>query len=87
MRYNRTEIMKKAWEIKRKLNNTLSIALKMSWVLAKKALALKEEYYELEGKVEFNIWARYGKVRAYYICSWKSDYQNNKGFYVDLEEI
>lgn len=83
-KYNRSEIMKKAWEIKRKLNNTLSTALKMSWMLAKKAVELKEEYDRLEGIVEFNIWANYGKVRAYYTCSWRSKYQNNKGYYVTL---
>ncbi|KHO32078.1 hypothetical protein OR62_13785 [Clostridium tetani] len=83
-KYNRTEIMRRAWEIKRKLNNTLSEALKMSWMLAKKAVEFKEEYDRPEGTVRFNIWANYGKVRAYYTCSWRSKYQNNKGYYVAL---
>lgn len=83
-RFDRAEIMKRAWEIKRKLNNTLGEALKMSWILAKKALELKEEHCRPEGKVDFNLWANYGKVRAYYTCSWRSNYQNNKGFYVAL---
>lgn len=83
-KYNKVQIMKKAWEIKRKLNSTLSLALRMSWVLAKKALNLKEEFDMLEGEVKFNIWSNYGKVRAYYTCSWRSSYQNNKGYYVAL---
>ena len=66
-KYNRSEIMKRAWEIKRKLDNTISEALKMSWILAKKAEELKEDY-----------------ARAYYTCSWRSKYQNNKGHYVEL---
>lgn len=83
-KYNKSEIMKKAWEIKRKLNNTLSIALKISWVLAKKTIELKEEYDRQEGEVDFNIWSNYGKVRAYYTCSWRSKYQNGRGHYVAL---
>ena len=83
-KYNRSEIMKRAWEIKRKLDNTISEALKMSWILAKKAEELKEDYARPEGIVKFNIWANYGYVRAYYTCSWRSKYQNNKGHYVDL---
>ncbi|MDU2491359.1 MAG: hypothetical protein E6X14_08190 [Clostridium celatum] len=83
-RFDRAEIMKRAWEIKRKLKNTLATALKMSWILAKKALELKEEHDRPNGRVEFKIWANYGKVRAYYTCSWRSKYQNNKGFFVNL---
>lgn len=52
--------------------------------IMKKALSLKEEYAMPKGEVKFNIWSNYGKVRAYYTCSWKSDYQNNKGYYVAL---
>lgn len=84
MKYNKSEIFKKAWEIKRKLNNTLSVALKMAWMLAKTAMELRKEYEEPQGKVDFRIWANYGKIRAYYTCSFRSNYQNNKGFYVDL---
>lgn len=83
-RFNRKEIMKRAWEIKRELKNTLSSALKMSWVLAKKAAELKEDWDRPSGSVYFNIWANYGKVRAYYTCSWKSKYQNSLGAFVNL---
>lgn len=83
-KYDRKEIMKKAWEIKRKLDNKIGVALKMAWVLAKKAVSLKEEYDRPEGKVEFNLWFKFGKIRAYYNCSWKSKYSNSKGCYIDL---
>ncbi len=86
MKYNKSEIFKKAWEIKRELKNTFSIALKMAWKLARKAMELRKEYQEPEGEVKFNIWSRYGKIRAYYTCSFRSRYQNNKGFYVNLQE-
>lgn len=84
MKYNKSEIMKRAWEISRKLNNTFSEALKMSWKLAKTERELKERHCEPEGKVTFNLWANYDKVRAYYKCDWRSKYQNNKGNYIDL---
>ena len=85
MKYNKSEVMKRAWELHRKLNNTFSEALKMSWKIAKKEVELKEEYYEPEGKVTFNIWSNYGKIRAYYKCSWRSNYSNNKkNNYIDL---
>lgn len=84
-KYNRSEIMKKAWEINRKLKNTFTEALKMSWILAKKAVGIKEEHCRPEGKVTFKIWANYGKVRAYYTCSWRSNYANSKSYnYVNL---
>ncbi len=82
--YNRSEIMKRAWELKRKLDVTIGEALQMSWKIAKKEIALKEDYDRPEGKVTFNIWANYGKVRAYYNCSWMSKYQNGKGNFINL---
>mgnify|MGYP000848136080 CR=1 FL=1 len=87
MKFNKSKIFKKAWELKRALNKTLSVALKMAWALAKRAMKLRKEWDEPNGKIEFNIWAKYGKLRAYYTCSFRSNYQNNKGFYVDLAKI
>lgn len=82
--YNKSAIMKRAWELKRKLNVTIGEALKMSWRMAKQEAALKEYHCEPEGRVTFNIWQNYGLVRAYYKCSWMSKYQNNKGNYISL---
>lgn len=73
-----------AWEIKRKLECAIGAALKMSWHLAKKAIEIKEDHRELDGEVTFNIWSNYGKVRAYYECSWRSKYQNGRGHYISL---
>lgn len=78
MKYNLSSIMKRAWEIKRKLEVAFAKALKMSWVIAKKEVELKKEWYEPDGTVEFNIWNKCGMVRAYYRCSWFSKYKNNK---------
>lgn len=79
MKYNLSRVMKRAWEIKNKLNNNFSEALKMSWKIEKFERTLREEYRRNEehDKVEFNIWTGYGKVRAYYTCNWRSNYQNN----------
>lgn len=84
MKFDRSSIMKQAWEIVRKLKNTISSALKMAWILAKKSVSLREEYYEMDGIVTFNIWSKGKYTRAYYTCSWKSKYQNSKGFFVEL---
>ena len=89
MKYNKREIMKKAWEVKRKLKVTLKIALRISWKLAKKALSLKEEDDMMKyGKVEFNVWQNYGYTRAYYKCNWYSNYQNNykKNHFIDISD-
>lgn len=84
-KYNLSKIMKRAWSIVRKLKNTFSEALRMSWKMAKFEVAIKKEWYRPEGTVEFNVWQGYGYVRAYYKCSWMSKYQNNKKTsYIDL---
>ena len=77
-KYDLKKIMKRAWEIMRRVNCTFSAALKFSWKMAKKEISLKEEWYRPEGTVTFNIWAGYGHVRAYYKCDWRSNYYNNK---------
>lgn len=83
-KYNLSKIMKRAWEIARKLKNSFSQALRMSWKIAKFEAFIKEDYDRPEGTVEFNVWEGYGKVRAYYKCSWMAKYQNNKGNFIDL---
>lgn len=79
-KYNLSKIMKRAWEIVRKLKNKFSEALKMSWKIAKMELSLRKEYcrFENHDEVTFNIWKGYGRVRAYYTCSWRSNYANSK---------
>lgn len=79
-KYNLSKIMKKAWEIARKLKNSFAQALRMSWQIAKMELSLREDYdrFDEDDKITFNIWEGYGKVRAYYRCSWRSSYANSQ---------
>lgn len=78
MKYNRKEIMKRAWELVRKTGMFLAKALKASWFLAKKEIELKNEYACENGVVKFTIWSGYGKVRAYYTRDFVSKFQNSK---------
>lgn len=82
MKYNLSEIMKRAWEVVRKTGTSFAAALKFSWACAKKALEIKtKEHREDEDcKVTFSVWAKYGKVRAYYRCNWWSNYSNSKSY-------
>lgn len=77
-KYNLSTIMKRAWEIKRKLENTFEQALHMSWQIAKAEIKLKEDDHVTEGTVIWNIWKGYGHTRAYYKRSWVSKHQNDK---------
>lgn len=82
MKYNLSEIMKRAWEIVRKAGLSFAKALKFSWACAKKAMEIKaKEHREDEDyKVTFRVWANYGKVRAYFRCNWWSKYSNGKSY-------
>lgn len=79
MKYNKKEIMKRAWEIVKKAKASFASALKFSWACAKKALEIKKKEFRehQDYKVTFRIWANYGKVRAYYRCNWWSKYSNS----------
>lgn len=79
MKYNLSEIMKRAWKIVKLAKTSFADALKFSWRCAKKERSMKETCsYPEEEYVRFKIWARYGLVRAYYTRSWVSNYQNSK---------
>lgn len=84
MKYNKKEVMKKAWEIFRKTTITFSEALKMAWKLVKGIAELKARDYEEDGIVTVKLWFNYGKARAYVTRNWVSKFQNNKGYYIDL---
>lgn len=85
-KYNLSKIMKRAWEIVRKLKNTFAEALKMAWKIAK----FERHYLDTEGgtvregRMTFNIWEGYGYIRAYFTASWESRYQNGKRRFLDL---
>lgn len=85
MKYNKSKIMKTAWNILKKAGVSFSDALKMAWKLAKAVMTMKKEDYVENGTVEVRFWFNYGKARAYINRSWVSKYQNQKGYYVDLE--
>lgn len=65
--YNKKEIMKNAWSIRRTAGVSMSIALRSAWALAK-AMNAAEEIGVESGwnyKVSANDWAKYGKNRTY----------------------
>ena len=80
MKYNRTEIMRRAWEIKRSENVSMSIALVRAWAEAKTAQRKNEIIKRLENIVSLgnqrgnfyfytlvaNDWVKYGKNRTYF---------------------
>lgn len=66
-KYNKSEIMKNAWNIRRTTNINMSTALKAAWALAK-AMNAAEETGKDSGwnyKVSANDWIKYGKNRTY----------------------
>jgi hypothetical protein len=67
MKYDKRNIMKNAWEIKRTANVSMSIAMKSAWAI-EKAMVEAEEIGKTSGwnyKVSANDWIRYGKNRTY----------------------
>lgn len=60
MKYNRKEIMKKAWEIKKQnTNNVFGLCLKMAWAIAKEGTKVDaKELPELEGSEKQVAWAK-----------------------------
>jgi hypothetical protein len=67
MKYNKREIMRNAWAIRKSASVSMSVALKAAWNLAK-AMNEAEEIGEQSGwnhKVSANDWVKYGKNRTY----------------------
>lgn len=65
--YNRRQIMRNAWAIRREANVDMSTALKAAWAL-EKAMAAAEAAGKESGwnyKVCENDWVKYGKNRTY----------------------
>lgn len=65
--YNRRQIMRNAWAIRREANVDMSTALKAAWAL-EKAMAAAEAAGKESGwnyKVCANDWVKYGKNRTY----------------------
>ena len=79
MKYNKSNIMKRAWELVKKASMTISEGLKKAWAEAKNTEKTLEEKVmdELKALVEdatdvFNynvsskLWEKYGKSRTYF---------------------
>lgn len=84
MKYSKSYVMKKAWEIKRKSGKNLSESLKMAWNFTKAIVEIKEKEKKEDGTVWISFWFNYGKARAYIERSWYAKYQNGKGYFIDL---
>lgn len=66
-KYNKKNIMKNAWCIRKTKNVSMSIALKAAWAL-EKAMVEADEVGKESGwnyKVVANDWTKYGKCRTY----------------------
>ena len=70
MKYNRKNIMRNAWNIRRTANVSMSIALRAAWAL-EKAMVEATNIGEESGwnyKTVANDWVKYGKNRTYISC-------------------
>lgn len=85
MMYDMKQIMTNAWEISKKTGKVFSECLKMSWRLAKALVEIRKNAKNENGTIRINFWFKYNKYRAYIERSWESKYQNNLGYYIDLE--
>lgn len=91
MKYNKSNIMKNAWNLKKTYGISMSIALKSAWALEK---AMMEA--ESEGKksgwnyrVHVNDWVKYGKNRTYisyvtYTNAWNRKREYKLGYIDNL---
>lgn len=87
--YNKHEIMKNAWAIRKSANVSMSVALRAAWSLAK-AINKADEIGEKSGwnhKTVANDWVKYGKNRTYvsariYTNAWNLKREEKIG-YVD----
>lgn len=89
MKYNKRNVMRNAWAIRRSSNVSMSVAMKAAWAL-EKALVAAEEIGQESGwnyRVKANDWCKYGKNRTYistriYTNAWNLKREHKLG-YVD----
>lgn len=67
MKYNKKQIMKNAWNIRRTANVDMSTALKAAWALEKAMIEAERigSTYCGHCRVVANDWVKYGKNRTY----------------------
>ena len=68
--FNKSEIMRNAWAIRRTANVSMSVALNSAWALAKAMSAADQAGIESgwNHKTVANDWIKYGKNRTYVSC-------------------
>ena len=90
-KYDKSNIMRNAWEIRRRTNVTMSIAMKAAWAL-EKAMMQAEEDGENCGwnhKVVVKYWAKGGHDRTYvslriYTNAWNMKREERYGYINNL---
>lgn len=84
--YNKSEIMKNAWNIRRTKNVSMSSALKEAWAVAKKpSKPVFDGYAEMDG-FTFNLWENYG-LRRIYVNNYTGRNKKNSGGYINLDNM
>lgn len=91
MKYNKSEIMRNAWNLVKTYGIKISTAMKSAWALAKamiKAESMTDAYCG-HGKVIVNDWAKYGKNRTYvsvrhYTNAWNIKHETKLGYIDNL---
>lgn len=91
MKYNKSEIMRNAWQIRRDANVNMSIALKAAWALAK-AMNEADEIGHDSGynyRVKANDWTKGGHNRTYvstriYTNAWNIKREEKIGYVNNL---
>lgn len=85
-KYNLSEIMRKAWKLRKENHISMSEALKQSWAEAKETKKEFKGYAEIESEYNhgtlytFRTWSGHGKNRIY--CN----YRGKRGAgYIDLD--
>ena len=90
MKYNKKNVMRNAWAIRRSNNVSMSTALRAAWAIEKTTAAADEAGKESgwNYRVSANAWNKYGKSRTYistriYTNAWNLKREIKFG-YVDL---
>lgn len=94
MKYNKSQIMKDAWNLIKTAGVSLSTALKAAWAKAKaiiKATSHLDDYCG-HAKVIENDWVKYGKNRTYitvrhYTAAWNLKRETRIGYVDNLTGI
>lgn len=81
MKYNRSEIMKNAWAIRKSTNVSMATALRAAWALAKAINTAEAIAAEIDWntKVRVNDWVKAGYNRTYVEVAVYTNAWNRKG--------